>query len=517
MKRFFVLFGILVCLLTFFLRIPSFFTPFDSAYEYLLAFLGRQVFKGGGFYSTPWSMKPPGEPLTYGILYLLAGLKNWELSVRIFTSVLNSLASLVIFLLGRKIVSPVAGLLAAFFWAIFSSGGTFAGTSAYAEMFMPFFTVLGIYIFFVCKDNVRKRNLIFFAGLSLGISLLYKQSALFDFLPIVFFVFLEKIFSFKKFSLKLLKEIMQTTLPLIFGFVLPLTIFVVYILIVGKFSSFYDWAIYKPYLYGKLRTNSSFYFKWMWKDVYIVWVLAALGAFISIIRKKEKGIFLFLWFLSGLGTLFISGKYWNYYFLQIFIPACLLASFGINELLNCGRKLSKKELFIVKNIIIIILAVSIPISLNFPYYKKIFYRFIPFLEGKITRNEYRLLLSEGEKEKDHFQAAEFLKKYLKNNEKIFVWDGSPPIYVLADVSPIYPEYIWNPQFWYQTNDWIGFIFSPSSENVESSKKGLIKKLLNSPPDYIILAVDPVKDIFLRVKEFPEFFSFTFANYHMKFL
>lgn len=513
MKKIFLIIALTLCFLTFVLRIPMFFSPFDGAYEYLLAFIGRQVFRGGGFYSSPWSMKPPGEPLTYGILYLLAGVKNWELAVRLFCAVLGSSTTLIIFLLGRIVFNPVVGIFAALFWSVFSSGGTFAGTSAYAEMFMPFFTLVGIYLYFLFKKENRKKGWFFFSGLALGISLLYKQSAIFDFLPFLLYVFWENFSSMGKISLKKTKALFFRIFPVAFGYVLPLALFILYFFLIGKFSLFFDWVIYKPFLYGKLRTNPGSYFHWMWKDAYVVWGLALMGILLAFVKRKKETIFLIFWIMGCLGTLFSSGKYWNYYFLQLFIPACLLASVAIYELIIFEKKCLPKEFYLLKNVLISVLVIGVTFSLNSVYFKKIFDRFFPFFRGEITRKEYRALLSD-EKEKERFATAEYLKTILKKKDNVFVWDGGQALYVLADIMPIYNDYVWNQQFWYQKNDWIGFIFSPSFENVETSRRGLMEKLKGNPPDYIVIAVDPVKEIFLRIKEFPDFFSLVFTNYEM---
>jgi hypothetical protein len=71
--------------LTFLLRLPTVYRPFDLAYEYQLAFFGREALAGSGFYATPWTFKPPGEALTYGFFYLLFGADKWMISIRVFS------------------------------------------------------------------------------------------------------------------------------------------------------------------------------------------------------------------------------------------------------------------------------------------------------------------------------------------------------------------------------------------------------------------------------------------------
>lgn len=514
-KKIIIILVILICLLTFVLRLPVLYAPFDAAYEYLLAFLGRQIFKGGGFYSTPWTMNLPGGSLTYGLIYLLVGSENWELAVRLFSAILNSLVPLFLFLLGRTLFDSLVGIFTALFWAVFSSGVTFHGAAAYTEMLMPLFTILGIYLFFLGRKKQKKKVWFLSSGLVLGISLLYKQTALYDFLPLFVWSLGESFFSLRgRIPSKKSKSTFLPHFFLLLGFLVPLFIFIVYILFKGKFLLFWDWTIVKVLAYGKLKGNPISYLYLIWKSSFLVWGLAFLGVLSVLLKREKERIFLILWVLGGIASLLSSGKYWDYYFLQVFLPASLLASVFINDLILIGNKKLPQLIYYLKNVFLLALIIGILFNLNFSYFQRNFNRFLPYLQGKLTREEYRLQLSEGKKERERWYAAQFLKKNLKSEDKVFIWDDDHSLYVLADIMPLYNDYVWSQQFWYPKDQGIGFFFMHSYQNIEESKKDLIKKLVALPPNYVILSVDPSADIFPLISKFPQFFSFVFNNYEL---
>lgn len=498
MKRI-LLTSVFLFILTLVLRLPTIQRPFDLAYEHQLAFFGREAFAGRGFYSTPWSLKPPGESLVYGLAYIIFGHKYWVISVRIVTAILAGLGSIYVFKLSNKLFGFWPGLFSSLFFTVFlSRHDVFSGPLAYAEMLSPFFTIFGVLLFFLSKEKEDKR-IFFLSGLSFGISLLFKQSAVYDFLPFFVYSVSEELFSGKNIFSVLLEH-----LSFMLGFILPLSVFVFYIIILGRFSLFWDWSVIKPALYSKLREKyPGPYILVIFRKVYLVWILAYLAILGTFFRKKIKTVFFIVWYFFTFFTFLTSGKFWNYYFIQPFIPACFLAGSFINDVVSIKKKLLSL-IFLLGLFIYLILA-------NYQSYFKLFNNYSLVLKNKVSMEDYSFSLSEGESLVNRYKAASAIKKLLKKEDKVFIMEGAPAMYVLTDTRPTYKDFLFELQFF--ENKSIGFVFNHSFQNIDGNRKALIEDLQADPPDYIIIVMESAEEAYDKLQSFPYFFAFTFLNYN----
>lgn len=487
-------------ILTLVLKLPTIQRPFDLAYENQLAFFGREAFTGGGFYSTPWSMKPPGESFVYGLTYLLFGYKSWVLSVRILTAVLTGLGAIFLLVTVGRLYGFWSGLISALFFSVFlCRGDTFGGNLSYAEMLMPFFTILGVFLFFLAKEK-KKNSLFLFSGMSLGISLLFKQSAVYDFLPLFVYSVGESLLKKEKLSIVFIFHFLFGL-----GFILPMMIFLFYIILLGKLSLFWDWMVVKPALYAKLREKAAGgYILDIFKKVYLVWVLAYLGMLGGIFRRERKTIVFIVWFFFTFLTFITSGKFWNYYFIQSFIPACFLAGSFIGDI----SALVKKRILLF---ILILTLLAVLLRDNYRFYSLSFKRLLSAIQKKVTFEDYIFSQSDGESWINRFKSVEYLKEKLKKEDKIFVMEGTPVIYVMADKEPVYKDFIFEQQFF--ENRSIGFAFNHSFQTVDGNRKTLIDNLQGDPPSYIIIVIGSAGEAYDKLQSFPYFFAFTFLNYN----
>lgn len=489
-------------LLTVILRTPTLYRPLDLVYESQLAFLGREAFFGSGFYSTPWGMKPPGESIFYGFTYLLFGGNNLALGIRILLTLFSALTTVIIFKLGNKLFGRWAGLFSALCFTIFfSRGDVFSSTVAYAEMLIPLFSVLGYYLFFNAKEKNNKLVL-FFSGLSFGISLLFKQSAVFDIFPLILFGFFKEIISLKNKDCKGIKNAVLHLVPLVLGFVLPLTLFIFYFTLIGKFNLFWDWSVLKPILYSKLREkHPEIYIDYIFKKIAPICILACLAILITIYNRNLKRILFVIWLAFTTLIFVTSGKFWIYYFIEFFLALSILAGVFVNDIISLKKKWLSR-VFIIGILIMLF-------NFNKAPYIALFKRYFSFLENKISKEEYIYSFSDIHWSQ-RYEAANLFKKLSKPKDTLFVMEPSQGVYVFADKEPIYKEFIYEQQFY--ENPAIGFAFTNSFETYEGNRKKLIDNLLLKPPDFIILISDPASEISFKLKIFSQFYSFVFSNY-----
>jgi len=489
-------------LLTILLRIPTIYKPLDLNYENLLAFLGREAFFGGGFYSTPWSMKPPGGSIFYGFTYFLFGANNLAIGSRILLAFLSASATVIIFKLGNKVFGRWAGFFSALFFTLFfSREDVFTGTVCYAEMLVPLFSVLGYYLFFVAKEKNNKL-ILFFSGFSLGISLLIKQSAIFDALPLILFAFFEEIISLKNKDFKGIKEVVFYLVPLVLGFALPLTIFVFYFILIDKFNLFWDWAVLKPMLYSKFREkHPGPYIAHVFDKTIPICIFAFLAVLVTIYKRDLKRILFIVWLAFTTLTFVTSGKFWNYYFIEMFLALSILAGIFVSDIVSLKKKWF--SLFCITGILLVLF------NYNKVTYLALFRRYYSFLTKKVSKEEYIYSFSDIQWQ-ERYEAANLFKKISKQKDTLFVMENTQGVYVLADKEPIYKEFIWNQQFF--ENKSIGFTFLNKFQTYEGNWKKLIDNLMSNPPDFIILVPDPLNELSMNLKTIPQFYSFVFSNY-----
>lgn len=423
------------------------------------------------------------------------------IGLRVLTIILSGLAVIFIYKLGKKLFSPEAGFIAALIFSVFSANSyVFNGNSAQAETWMPATTVLGFYLFFVARE--KKSWLILFAsGLSLGISFLYKQSALYNFIPLLLFSLGQEFLNLRnKKNVFNLRSLGLPQLPLILGFVLPMGIFVFYIVLIGKLAFLWDWMVVKTRIYSDIKEPHQFnYIKTTLGKISPIAIIAFLEIIITVFRREGRRVIFVLWLIFTPLVFITSGKFWNYYFLQLFIPLSFLAGMFIGDLLLLRKKMIAALLLLDTALILFIF--------NIDYYSRSFYNYSSFLKGQIRKEDYINFLAEGDFRRERwssiFETAEFLKQNSQPEKTFLIMDGSPGIYVLSDKWPVYKEFLYKQQFF--ENKTIGFTFMHSFETYEGNRRKLLEKLASSPPTFIVLAVDSPMSVFDEVREFPHFF------------
>jgi len=158
----------------------------------------------------------------------------------------------------------------------------------------------------------------------------------------------------------------------------------------------------------------------------------------------------------------------------------------------------------------IFLALFCLILVNYPFYLRSYRNFWPVLTKKISLENYSISLSEGEFWSNLYQTAKFLNQKLKKEEKLFVMEGTPSLYILTDRMTIYSDFIFEQQFF--ENKTIGFAFNHQFQKVEENRQELVQKLVQQTPHYFVLVIGSVEDAVQKVVSFPWLFAFIAQNY-----
>lgn len=140
------------------------------------AYTGQLMLQGVPPYQGSYFMKLPGTHAMYALGMAIfgqtrAGIHRWLLVVNAATIVL-------IFLLGRKLADPVAGLIACAAYAVMSLSPCVLGPVAHATQFVVLFATAGILA--LCNAIESRKAFVYFAsGLLFGLAVLMKQPGAF--------------------------------------------------------------------------------------------------------------------------------------------------------------------------------------------------------------------------------------------------------------------------------------------------------------------------------------------------
>jgi len=459
---------IIILVLVFILRVPSFFEPYSYGDEMIYLTLGQGVRQGIPLYSGLHDNKPP-------LLYLTAAIAG---NLFWFKAILAvwSLATTAMFWKLVGALFPKNKRLHFFSVATFAVLTTIPlleGNIANAENFMIGPTIAAFYLILTKKDS----KYTFLAGILFSLAALFKIPAAFE-VPVVVFYWLINVKNFSKSeTLKLLRK----TALLFAGFSLP---------IILTFIWYFFQGAVKEYFIAAFAQNFGYVSSWRPGDVQKPFfeknapllIRAAIVFFASLLvylkRKLYSKQFAFatVWVLFALFAVTLSERPYPHYLLQAAASISILASMLIS--------MTNYEQVLV--ILPLSLSLFVPFYYHFWHYPTLSYyqRFVNLSLGKISKSEY--LKTFGGQIPINYQVAEFLISSTKSSDKIFVWGDTGTIYALTKrLPPI--KYVAD----YHIKD-----FSDSRE--------LVDKLNADKPEYIVILPDSNPP--------PQLTSFVLRNY-----
>ncbi|MGE5049274.1 MAG: glycosyltransferase family 39 protein, partial [Deltaproteobacteria bacterium] len=137
---------------------------------------GASLLLGGSApFSSMYSMKLPGTQFAYASFLALFG--HSIAAIRLGLLLVNAATTLLVFALGRRLMSPGGALAAAAAFAALSLSPAFLGIFAHATHFVILFAVAGLLVLHVALASRRRRHFAA-AGALLGAAVLMKQAGL---------------------------------------------------------------------------------------------------------------------------------------------------------------------------------------------------------------------------------------------------------------------------------------------------------------------------------------------------
>jgi hypothetical protein len=396
----------LVLLITFVLRIPSFFEPAWYGDEGIYLAIGQAIQRGAVLYRDIWDNKPP-------LLYLI-----YAVSPTLLWAKLTAAACVLGTVLFVKKITK--NNLAALICGIFLSIPLLEGTIANAELYFILPTI--IIAFLLITPNPYPLA----TGVCLAIAFLIKIPAIFDFLGL-FLAFL--IISFARGPLsrqvsKLLKFYFIVTVPLLFSLVFLIVYFYVNYALADFFTAvFVQNSNYVAIDSGPFSKLSNPLFI---KGI-ILLISEAFFVFLYFKNKISKEFLLLsFWFGFSLYGALLSNRPYAHYLLQIVPPSVILFFYLVNNL-------KKYFLFFIPLASILYIlssgfnnAFRLPTA---PYYQN----FFKYITRQQSWENYANWFDS--RTVTNYQITKFLDTRYQPQDTLFVWGDNAFIYALSQVPP----------------------------------------------------------------------------------
>ncbi len=451
------------------LRIPSFFEPYYYGDEMIYMTLGHGIRQGIPLYLGLHDNKPP-------LLYLTAAVSSNLFIFKVLLALFSLISVYLFWKLIRELFIKNEKLqkVATVLFGIFTTIPLLEGNIANAENFMIVPTLLGLYLAYKNRDDLRK---IFFGGILIAIASLFKIVAAFDILAIVvFWLIYTKKTDFWQFVKKL--AILST------AFFIPHLI---------SFFWFYLNGSFNQYLTAAFKQNFGYVSSWRPQDVakpflernlpllvrFSIMIFGFIVLWLFKNKLSKQFVFVSGWLLATLFAVTLSERPYPHYLLQSVTPAAIL--FGM--------------LFTNKNIEQILAIIPLALFAFVPYYFKFWYypttpyysNFLKFAVQKIDKSEYFDYFSKNVNR--NYKIAEFLKTSSQKNDKIFVWSNdSSAVYSLSRRLP--------PTKYVADYHFIDF----------STKDETLSALNKNKPKFVIITDNSYP--------FPELYGFLEGNYYI---
>lgn len=380
------------------------------------AYMGQLILQGIPPYTEAFNMKLPG---TYYMYALFMGLFGESIEgIHLGLLITNVVSIALLYFIGKKIVNPMVGAIAAVSYAILTAAMEIYGLAAHATHFNVLFGLGGFLTLLFALEN-EKIKWVAASGLLFGLSFVMKQQAVF----LVIFGGIVLLINELKRSPRALKTSTARLAVFALAVAIPYLCVVLVALSTGSFDQFWHWTVEYARQYAGVKDwdlparQFADTFKAITKGVWGFWVLGLLGVvalfFTSLDGRKRLILMLFAVF-SFLCV--CPGLYFRNHYFIVFLPALsLLVGVTIQFLRERATKLKMPALQFF-SIVLFALAVAV----SFYSQRKHFFTYSVVEAGIMQYGSNPFAQS--------LDIAKFIQKNTTPADRIAVMGSEPQIY-----------------------------------------------------------------------------------------
>jgi 4-amino-4-deoxy-L-arabinose transferase-like glycosyltransferase len=294
------------------------------------AYTGQLMLQGIPPYQLAYSMKFPGAATMYALVMAVFG--QTPAGIHLGVMCLTTLTALMLYWLGKKILDPAAGMVAATTYAMMAATPDMMGLEGHATHFAAFFVTGAMCLMWKARQEFHWLQ-IAASGFAFGLAILMKQhAALIAAWALVAFAAA----SFRRAGFSAGKRLAAVAA---FGaaVVLPFALCCLLLWMAGVFPKFWLWTVGYARQYETLHSVSQAG-KWFGmrfpvavSSTFCLWLLAILGLILIWFGARFQGKRLWLAGFAGASALtVVPGFYFRLHYFLLVLPAvALLAACGM--------------------------------------------------------------------------------------------------------------------------------------------------------------------------------------------
>jgi 4-amino-4-deoxy-L-arabinose transferase-like glycosyltransferase len=200
------------------------------------AYVGQLILQGVPPFQLAYSMKLPGTDLAYALSMSVFG--QTTAGVRLGLLLANAGTTILVFLLGSKLLGPLPGLATAAAFACFSLSTEMLGIFGHATHFVLLPAIAGLLVFLTAVDS-GSIGMFFSSGLFFGFAVLMKQPGA------VFPLFALSWLAWTCWASQPrdIPRLLRESIALSIGTAIPLAMTALVLALLGVFDKFWFWAV----------------------------------------------------------------------------------------------------------------------------------------------------------------------------------------------------------------------------------------------------------------------------------
>lgn len=301
------------------------------------AYAGQMLLQGIPPYSQAWNMKLPGTYFAYACGMLAFG--QTIAGVHATLMAVNSLTIIFVFLLGRKLFGPLAGVFACACFGILSVSPAVMGMAGHANHFVIFFAVPATYLLCKAMESGELRTL-FLSGLLYGMGFLMKQQGICFCVFAIPMVLWSAVQSGGLFSFTCIRRLFAIGI----GMLVPFGLACLYFKYAGVFDKFWFWTATYAHSYatevtpqeGLAKFLGYFDKKWPIYIGFLGFIGIALPAIAWNRAYRPQIIFAMMFALFSLLATAIDFNFREHYFILLLPALAVLFGLGAVALFESG-------------------------------------------------------------------------------------------------------------------------------------------------------------------------------------
>ena len=492
----------------------------------LFAYFGRHILTGSVPYLDIWDSKPPGIFYIYSISFALLG--DSFFSVYLIETLFLALTALLIYLLCAEVFDKKVALFAAAIYVLFSNAPIFDGfwSTAQAEVFMNLPIVASLYIL---TKNLRRWHF-FASGVLLGLSVMFKLTALFLLPSFILYLYL----SFKD------KSPIEPPIDSIggrdrihrytyfgIGLIIPLSICAFYFWMQGALDDMIYTLVSYSYRYSQAITQGQPFLKTSLGQFirFVIFnptvsILSLVGLIYLLVKRRSKETYLLISYLVlSFISVWAQRQFAGYHFIVLSPPLAVICGSACPFIFNwivrstssIIRKRSLETLLRSSAAIITVVLLAFFLYTEMSRYYRYYRPDISYARGRISPREYLKTFDRGAISfLNNSSVADYIRDRTDSDDYVLVWGLAPAIYYLSDrKSPT--KYVFHH---------VLLTDAPLSRQLgglEGRRKEFLEKVTDSKPRYIVIGINDrngfePQDSDTQLLNFKEFKDYVFTNY-----